>query len=253
MNSNGTGFYISLPNDSSRDIFPENNASEYTTKLPQWIELNGEWEIGLHSVAYMKWDVIDHSIGLLAYTDNGDIHEMKMKKCYTTIDDYVKYVNHSFRDLGLENKFEFTLEENGKVTIKVQANHKIILRKNQAIILGFLSFDDNDEWHKIEATTETGSYDANLYRETNIHIYCDIAQSQIVGDKTMPLLGIVPGEKTHGIYETVYAAENIHYIPLQTKSFQNIKILLRSSTDEPIPFKYGHAVVTLHLKPVNYF
>ena len=252
MNSNGTGFYISLPNDASRDIFPENNDSEYTTKLPQWIELNGEWEIGLHSVAYMKWDVIDHSVGLLAFTNNGTIHEMKMRKCYTTIDEYVKYINDSFEQLGLKNKFQFTLE-NRRVTIRVQSNHKIILRRNQAIILGFLDYDTTEEFHPIESTTETGSFDANLYRETNIHVYCDIAQSQIVGNKTMPLLGIVPAEKTHGIYETVYAAENIHYIPLQTKSFQNIKILLRSSTDEPIPFKYGRAVVTLHLRPLNYF
>ena len=252
MNSNGTGFYISLPNDSSRDIFPENNASEYTTRLPQWIELNGEWEIGLHSVAYMKWDVIDHSIGLLAYEDGGKIHEMKMLKCYTTIDEYVTYINESFKKLNLETKFEITLE-NGKVTIKVKPNHKIILRRNQAIILGFIPYDSMKEYHKIGPSTETGNYDANLYRETNIHVYCDMAQSQIVGDKTMPLLGIVPAEKTHGIYETVYGVENIHYIPLQTKSFQNIKILLRSSTDEPIPFKYGRAVVTLHLKPVNYF
>ena len=252
MNSNGTGFYISLPNDSSRDIFPENSATEYTTKLPQWIELNGEWEIGLHSIAYMKWDVIDHSTQLLAYTDSGEIHEVRMLKCYTTIDEYVAYINEAFKKLNLQTNFNFTLK-NGKVQIQVQRGHKIILRKKQAIILGFLNFDDKDEFHPIEATTETGSYDANLYRETNIHIYCDIAQSQIVGDKTMPLLGIVPVEKTPGIYETVYAVENIHYIPLQTKSFQNIKILLRSSTDEPIPFKYGRAVVTLPLKPLNYF
>ena len=52
MNSNGEGFYITLPNDSSTELFPENTPSEYTTKLPRWIHLNGEWEIGLHSIAY---------------------------------------------------------------------------------------------------------------------------------------------------------------------------------------------------------
>ena len=253
MNSNGTGFYITLPNDSSQDIFPENNASDYITKLPQWIQLDGEWEIGLHSVAYMKWDIIDYRTQLLAYTDGGDIREIKMLKCYTTIDEYVTYINDSFERLGLMGKFKFTLGENGRVTIAMQPNHRIILREKQAIIPGFMTFDnDNAEMYEIK-TTEEGSYDANLYRETNIHVYCDIAQSQIVGDKTIPLLGIVPAEKTPGIYETVYAVENIHYIPIQRKSFQNIKILLRSSTDEPIPFKYGRAVVTLHLKPLNYF
>ena len=46
MNSNGEGFYLTLPNNIS-DLFPENKPSEYTTRLPQWVHLNGEWEIGL--------------------------------------------------------------------------------------------------------------------------------------------------------------------------------------------------------------
>ena len=100
--------------------------------------------------------------------------------------------------------------------------------------------------------TETGSYEANLHRRTNIHVYCDIIQPQIVGDKTLPLLGIVPTEKTSGTCETIYAVENIHYIPIQTKSFQEIKVLLRSSTNESIPFEYGRATITLHLRPVYF-
>ena len=85
------------------------------------------------------------------------------------------------------------------------------------------------------------------------YVYCDIVQPQIVGDKTVPLLAIVPCEKTTETYETLYAVENIHYIPIQTKSFQKIKIHLRSSTNESIPFEYGRATITLHLKPLNYF
>ena len=50
MYSNEHGFYITLPSESSRDVFPENNPSEYTVILPRWIHLKGEWEIGLHSI-----------------------------------------------------------------------------------------------------------------------------------------------------------------------------------------------------------
>ena len=46
MNSNGIGFYVTLPSNSSKDLFPENNPSEYVNKLSRWIELNGEWEVG---------------------------------------------------------------------------------------------------------------------------------------------------------------------------------------------------------------
>ena len=46
MYSDEQGFYITLPSESSRDVFPENNPSEYTVRLPRWIQLKGEWEIG---------------------------------------------------------------------------------------------------------------------------------------------------------------------------------------------------------------
>ena len=52
MYSNGQGFYITLPSKSSKDLFPENNPSEYIVRLPHWIHLKREWEIGLHSIAY---------------------------------------------------------------------------------------------------------------------------------------------------------------------------------------------------------
>ena len=126
------------------------------------------------------------------------------------------------------------------------------LRREQAIVLGFLKVEDSGEVKEI-TSTETGSYPANLHRETNIYVYCDIVQSQMVGDKMMHLLGIVPCQTTVEPYEKFYEGENIRYIPVQIKSFQTIKVHLRSSTYEFIPFDYGRATVTLHLRAKSYF
>ena len=60
MHSNGQGFYITLPSESSKNLFPENNPSEYTVRLPRWVQLKGEWETGLHSIAYTQWNIIRH-------------------------------------------------------------------------------------------------------------------------------------------------------------------------------------------------
>ena len=77
---------------------------------------------------------------------------------------------------------------------------------------------------------------------------------RFVGDKLLPLVATVPYQKTSEPYdETFYAVENIHYIPVQTKAFQNVKVHLKSSTEEFIPFEHGRAAITLHLKPLNYF
>ena len=259
MNSNGEGFYITLPNDSSKDFFPENNPSEYTSRLPRWIQLKGEWEIGLHSIAYTQWNIARHLDEPISYTcpDKGNTHDEKggrMKKYYTNVYEYISSINKSLIESShvSDDEIKFKLELNGKVTITLSPGYKVYLRREQAIVLGFMKFDDSAEMKEI-TKAETGSYEANLHRETNIHVYCDIVQPQIVGDKMEPLLGVVPCEKTTETYETLYAMENIHYIPIQTKSFQKIKILLTSSTNESIPFEYGRATITLHLKPVNYF
>jgi hypothetical protein len=40
-------FYISLPSNSSAQIYPENLIGNYTTKLINSIDLDGDWEVGL--------------------------------------------------------------------------------------------------------------------------------------------------------------------------------------------------------------
>ncbi len=125
------------------------------------------------------------------------------------------------------------------------------MRKEQAIILGFLTFGDSDIVKKI-TVTETGSHKANLHRETSIYVYCDIIQPQIVGNKTVPLLDIIWDEEK-GKRETTHSTENLHYVSVRTKSFEEVKVLLRSSTDERISFERGHTSITLHFRQKNYF
>ena len=134
----------------------------------------------------------------------------------------------------------------------MSSGYEVVLTRDQAIILGFLNVDDEEEVREISAT-ETGKHQAILHRKTSIFIYCDIVEPQIVGDKTIPLLGIAPSESSGKVYEKIYTGENIRYIPVQTRSFQNIKIHLRSSTYDPMPFEHGRASVTLHLRPLKYF
>ena len=67
MYNNGQGFYLTLPSESSKGLFPENNASEYIVRLPHWIHLKGEWEIGLHSITYTRRNIVHHLDGTILY------------------------------------------------------------------------------------------------------------------------------------------------------------------------------------------
>ena len=261
MNSNRSGFYLTLPSDVSKGLFPNNNPSEYTVRLPQWIQLQSDytWEIGLHSISYTPWNIIQSLDQPLTFIEGGKEGKGgKMRKHYSSVNEYVTSLNESLKQayVGIlsvdkSNDIVFSYLLNGKVKVTLSSGHAVRLRREQAIVLGFITYEDSAETYDINKT-ETGTYDANTYRETNIHVYCDIVQPQIVGDKMSPLLAVVPCQKTTK-YETYYAVENIHYIPVQTKSFQNVNIHLKSSTNEIIPFQYGRATVTLHVRPLNYF
>ena len=259
MTSNEQGFYITLPSASSIRLFPDNNPSEYTVRLPQWVHLNGHWEIGLHSLAYAPWNIIQHLDEPISFMTGGkEGNGGKMRKHYSSVNEYVSaireslkqaYIGKSLVDKSTDIEFFYLL--NGKVKVRLSSGYTLRLRREQAIVLGFMTFEDPGETYDIENAEETGAYKANLHRETNIHVYCDIVQPQIVGDKMSPLVAVVPYKKATS--ETVYIAENICYIPLQTKSFQEINIHLRSSTEEFIPFEHRRVIVTLHLKPLSYF
>ena len=64
------------------------------------------------------------------------------------------------------------------------------------------------------------------------------------------LLRTVPiGGKMGDVVTRTY--NNMQYIPVQRKSFENIEILLRSDTGLPMPFERRKVLVTLHFRQQN--
>ena len=43
------------------------------------------------------------------------------------------------------------------------------------------------------------------------------------------------------------------YVPVRTKSFESVEILLRNDAGEPVPFERGKVVVTLHFRQLTQF
>ena len=103
----------------------------------------------------------------------------------------------------------------------------------------------------IKKTTEC-SYAADLTVLSTIYVYCDIVEPQIVGDTSAKLLKSIPAQ---GKFGDVIAKTftNIQYVPVQTKSFEAVEVLLRTDTGDPVPFERGKVVITLHFKQHTYF
>ena len=51
----GTHFYLTLPSNASLNEFPNNKMTSYRVKLPQSIDLEGVWEVGLYSIYKKVW------------------------------------------------------------------------------------------------------------------------------------------------------------------------------------------------------
>ena len=103
----------------------------------------------------------------------------------------------------------------------------------------------------IKKTTES-PYAPDLTVVSTIYVYCDIVEPQIVGETSAQLLKSIPAQEKFGDVITK-TFTNIQYVPIRTKSFEVVKVLLRSDTGDPVPFERGKVVITLHFRQHNYF
>ena len=95
-------------------------------------------------------------------------------------------------------------------------------------------------------------YVADLHGITSVYVYCNIVQPQIVGITSVPLLRTIPvSEKSGDVITKTFI--NIQYVPVQTKSFEDIEILLRTDTGDPMPFERGKVIATLYFRKQSYF
>lgn len=64
----GNQFQVTLPSNSSREYFPRNRSSDFTTQLAVPLELEGEWEVAIVDIQYpICWKTIqkDMTVGIV--------------------------------------------------------------------------------------------------------------------------------------------------------------------------------------------
>ena len=153
-----SSFYLTLPSNSSMDFYPNNTLANYTTKLPQLFDLNGEWEVGLSEIQYpISWyNVSKHEAKMFMKLDEQKIMAdiSPPEGLYDTADMLVKQINSSIVRLEeRKNSIRFHYNEvSKKISIEYDVDRivstksslpKIMLKisKPLAELLGF-------EWKK---------------------------------------------------------------------------------------------------------
>ena len=220
------------------DVFPDNKTTDYRVSLPQPIDLEGEWEAGLYSVSYpYSWYTLARGFDShIWYADSGGMFLSAYVKFgyYESMDKLVEASNDALKAEGVGDNIVLTFDaKTGKVTTHIKNGWQFLAPSGRmSVILGFGGTET-----LIKTTTES-PYVANLPLTSTIYIYCDIVKPQIVGDTNAKLLRSVPvrGKLDDLITET---SSNAQFVPVQTKSFGEVEILLRTDTGIPCHLNTG--------------
>ena len=233
------------------DVFPDNKIGSYHVKFPQTIDLNGEWEVGLFSISYSNtWYTLQFQQNHIYYSLGGGksfwFSAIVDYGYYASMTELIKSINTAMKkELGNTNiTFSFNPRIH-KVSVTLATKHCVGLYGQLSKILGFGGGDV-----KVRKSKES-PYVAELHGITSIYVYCNIVQPQIVGNTSVPLLRTIPvsGKSGDVITKTF---TNIQYVPVQTKSFEDIEILLRTDTGDPVTDE-TYTDVELPLKPLLFY
>lgn len=247
----GENFYLTLPSNSSATYFPHNKTTNYSTKLPRAIKLEGEWLVGIVEFQY--------PCTMFTVQDNNNIMYIskRMEVPNEAQLNVVTYKGHipssSYEDIddvitALNSKHTYKLRHDKiskLVTLTGDLTNLISLKFSPVLNLQ-LGFDPNTNI----AVKRTGKFPANLYLglPSQLYIYCDIVAPQMVGDVMCPLLRIISLDPVKYVYGSskMHIFSTPHYIPVMRREFDTIEIDIRSNTGENIPFQFGTSCVKLH-------
>ena len=250
-----TQFYLHLPSNASLDKFPNNTLTEYRVCLPQTISFTGEWEVALTEIHYPhSWNNVQEKVENRFYLRNQELDGMwepfvVPPGYYSSVADLITKFNEvvSAND-RFKDQVQLSLDTlNRKVTVHLQ-------NKTEVYFYGFgqmLGFSPN----KVISSTSTAERAVDLeYGFHDLYVYCDIIQSQYVGDALVPLLRIVPVEGKDG--ERIRKSFiRPHYLPVSRKQFESIEVNIKRDTGETVPFELGKVLLTLHFRqsrPANF-
>ncbi|KAK5650192.1 hypothetical protein RI129_001221 [Pyrocoelia pectoralis] len=273
-------FYLTLLSNSSMAYFPNNTTASFITQLPKRLRLTGDWVVGLSEIHYpCTFKTVTEMDNLVYYRINPvlsdappletvlekattyfirDPKQIQYKEGgwfvirlatgnYESVEEIVDTLNkHELISKLIKVKYNKTTK---RVSITFEAVFTIsILGFSQRLALQ-LGFRPYQNIKSEQEAHHTASIWTGL--PSQMFVYCDIVEPQIVGDVLTPLMRIVNivirNYYYYGNHNDVVFSPT-HYIPVMTKEFENIEINIRTDTGALMPFELGTLSLKLHFK-----
>ena len=261
-------FYLTLPSNSSLGVHPRNNQTQFTTNLPQEINLEGQWEAGLAEIQFSNtYAILEEGLMYLMVKKkarrNPKIPKYKTSSAKAIVEGgffasnhhFVEHVNEKIKTLCGEHVYlDYNITTN-KVTVvitsaifTIRMNHRLM----DVLGLGHIHSEKNPaDIDTFKIGLHPAERPVDIYQNfKGIFIYCDLVRPRPCGDVMTPLLRTIPvGDEQSGTYHKIFVKP--HYIPLARQAFRSVEILLNTDTGKPLSFSSGHTIATLHFRRVK--
>ena len=272
--------YIYLKSSDSLEVFPSNVLSDFNIKLPETLDLEGDWEAALLEIQYPNsWPkhhynlkVFSH-IGCIWFDEterNEEVYFSLKINSRSTIDSLIKDFNKQspFITVSREddkNGGKLVLTKNSDTDICAYLNKNsqgaldtftkttslyFVMSEELSQIFGFVEKYNQD--HVTELKANVAPF-IPIYPSA-IYVLCDLVETQLTGESYQPILRVIPvphypvkDTKTvlgkDIIYSQIYS--NPYFKRLKRTSFSTIRIRLTDEYNKPIKFEGGVVVVVL--------
>ena len=250
-------FTISIPHNSSQSYFPNNTRSSFEVHLPKEINLQGEYEVALTEILYTNniYNIKSQYFSILIQNEEKQWIRTRINLpsgYYPTPRSLLIVMKEKIDDIDtadLKNVISFSFNDIDN-SVKIIMNVRRIKARIElpALLANMLGFECKTNSVQI-TKTDISKFPCdmfNLYKK--IHIFTDIIERQIVGNKLSPLLRSI-NFNTDKINEHIFHEfDQLYYIPVSINNFRTIKIDIRNETGRYIPFESGEVMVSLHFR-----
>ena len=251
-------FYVTLPSDSSMSFIPNNTVAEFTTKLPEAITLDGDYEVALVELIY------PFSFNNIRNTDRSLFVEVKNAMDGSVESRYFLPTDY------YEDETDFLQKQSKSINTTIQFNPKLAnfsvaftmnpLDKTTAMELKLsrgLALYFSEALRSILGLCITGPYTNGNFKGADsldihagyrlMYVYCDLASFTTVGNTKSPLLRVCDVNGKHGAMNRI-TFDRPFYVQVSRREFDTIVLNIRDELGQLMPFESGKSVATLHLR-----
>lgn len=242
-------FYLTLPSNSSMSTYGSNTTTKFTTLLPRNVTLTGSWEMALVEIHFPMTlcNVYGKQREYSVY-HGGSTHSFYRKiplNHYSSVRELIKTLNEDLAKISHPDRVQFFYNDQSGITVKAKDSVVLFMPDILTLQLGFKPGEDI-----VAQGTSKRKPDLNLGYPSQIYVYCDIVEPQIIGDVVAPLLRIVSTKAEINQFglNINHVFNRPFYFPVLKREFETVEIDLRTHSGHPMPFISGTSVAVLHFR-----